>query len=354
MVGLLKLSHFSVKEYLISSDIGKNFITSEQASHSKICKLSLVYLLQFDSYEPLTKNTLASFPLAEYSAETWVHHARSGVIDSVSEMLMLKLFTPPHTAPFVNWVRIFDISVQAAKYQELTRDVSKVNLPLYYACLAGLQDVVSWLVLEQKVDVNALKGDFSSPVLWVASLQGHTGIVKLLLENGANVNTEEGASHKNVLQAASDGVLDSAGIAKLLVEYGADVNAKAGVYGKALGVASNRGHEGIVKVLIEAGADVNSRAGNSTALCVAAAGGHEGVVKLLLENGANPDAPGGRHHFALFAAAFYGHESIVKLLVKYGADVNKGGIFGTALGAASDSYNWHEGIVNFLVENGAT
>ena len=353
MIGLLKLSHFSVKEYLISSDIGKNFITSEQASHSKICKISLVYLLQFDSYEPLTKNTLASCPLAEYSAENWVHHARSAEIDSVSEMLMLKLFTPPQTAPFVNWVRISDISVPA-KYRELNRDVSKVNLPLYYACLAGLQEVVSWLVLEQKVEVNALKGDFSSPVLWVASLQGHMGIVKLLLENGANVNTEEGASHKNVLQAASDGIHDSAGVVKLLVEYGADVNAKAGVYGKALAVASNRGHEGIVKVLIEAGADVNPRTGNSTPLCLAAAGGHEGVVKLLLENGANPDAPGGRHHFALFAAALYGHEGIVKLLVKYGADVNKGGIFGTALGAASDSYNWHEGIVNFLVENGAT
>jgi Ankyrin repeats (many copies) len=43
------------------------------------------------------------------------------------------------------------------------------------------------------------------------------------------------------------------GIVKLLVENGADINAQGGEYGSALQGASSGGHEAIVKLLVEMG-----------------------------------------------------------------------------------------------------
>jgi hypothetical protein len=95
--------------------------------------------------------------------------------------------------------------------------------------------------------------------------------VKLLIENGADVNAH-GGQYGNALQAASmetihiqhvkgGGCRWPRAIAKLLLEKGADVNAHGGMYGNALQAASYRGHEAIAKLLIEKGADVNAQGG---------------------------------------------------------------------------------------------
>jgi ankyrin repeat protein len=49
---------------------------------------------------------------------------------------------------------------------------------------------------------------------------------------------------------------------KLLLENGAEVNAEGGEYGNALQAASFRGNEAIVKLLLENGAEVNAEGGN--------------------------------------------------------------------------------------------
>ncbi|KDR83295.1 hypothetical protein GALMADRAFT_36365, partial [Galerina marginata CBS 339.88] len=46
-IGTVKLSHFSVKEYLLSNRVEKIFSISEETSHSKISQISVAYLLQF-------------------------------------------------------------------------------------------------------------------------------------------------------------------------------------------------------------------------------------------------------------------------------------------------------------------
>jgi ankyrin repeat protein len=49
---------------------------------------------------------------------------------------------------------------------------------------------------------------------------------------------------------------------KLLLENGAEVNAEGGEYGNALQAASFGGNEAIVKLLLENGAEVNAEGGN--------------------------------------------------------------------------------------------
>ena len=50
-------------------------------------------------------------------------------------------------------------------------------------------------------------------------------------------------------------------ITKMLLDQGADVNTQGGRYGNALQAASERGHEQMVKMLLDAGADVSAQGG---------------------------------------------------------------------------------------------
>ena len=69
-IGVIKLSHFSVKEYLVSTRAEEYFSIDEKTSHSTISKLSIAYLLQFDDDTlPLTEAMLEAMPLARYAAE---------------------------------------------------------------------------------------------------------------------------------------------------------------------------------------------------------------------------------------------------------------------------------------------
>ena len=47
----------------------------------------------------------------------------------------------------------------------------------------------------------------------------------------------------------------------LLLDKGANVNTQGGTYGSALQAASNGGHEAVVALLLEKGADVNTQGG---------------------------------------------------------------------------------------------
>ncbi|KDR65435.1 hypothetical protein GALMADRAFT_148708 [Galerina marginata CBS 339.88] len=65
-----------------------------------------------------------------------------------------------------------------------------------------------------------------------------------------------GGWHGSALQAASEEGHE--GVVKMLLEEGADVNALGGWHGSALQAASEEGHEGVVKMLLENGADVDA------------------------------------------------------------------------------------------------
>ena len=102
--------------------------------------------------------------------------------------------------------------------------------------------------------MNATGGKYGN-ALHAALYRGKEAVVKMLLENGAEVNAE-GGEYGNALQTASQ--KGNEAIVKLLLENGADVNAKGGKYGHALHAALYRGNNAIVKLLLENGAEVNA------------------------------------------------------------------------------------------------
>jgi hypothetical protein len=99
---------------------------------------------------------------------------------------------------------------------------------------------------------------------------------------------EKGFMEQGLMTAA---LLGHTEIVQLFLEKGADVNAKDNDGWTALMIAAEKGHSEIVQLLLEKGADVNAKDNDGvTALMFAAANGHTEIVQLLLEKGADVNA----------------------------------------------------------------
>src|SRR5277367_1319820 len=145
--GIIKLSHMSVKDYLLSQHhVGATgFGLNEKLSHSFIAKTCLAYLLQFEHPGMLNLDDVDKYPLAQYAAVYWVMHVHHGVEDGTDvqqEKLIMTLFKPCHTAPFISWVKIHNIDVPS----RIMEKISYIPSTIYYASSAGLLCAVQALI----------------------------------------------------------------------------------------------------------------------------------------------------------------------------------------------------------------
>ena len=113
VIGFIKLSHFSVKEYLMSEYTQnhkvthiRNFSFNNEQSHSVISQICLAYLLHFNTSGLLDMDLKVFSPLANYAARHWISHTHSsGKTKSQSPVgfeLMMKLLTDD--GAFFNWI----------------------------------------------------------------------------------------------------------------------------------------------------------------------------------------------------------------------------------------------------------
>ena len=128
--------------------------------------------------------------------------------------------------------------------------------------------------------------------LMAASMNGKTGIVKILLDRGADVNAKNQWGETALIFAARGGHTE---LAKTLLDRGADINAQGWDLDKrkmdtALIAAGRAGHAEIVRLLLTKGAAAEDQMWTGkTALAIATEKGHSHIVKILLEHGANPN-----------------------------------------------------------------
>jgi hypothetical protein len=105
--------------------------------------------------------------------------------------------------------------------------------------------------LNQGADVNLQsESNGYTPLTW-ASSRGHTEVVRLLLEAGADVNVAANDGQTALMRAADYGHAETL---RLLIDSGADVNAKSNNGITALRFATLKGHSRIVEMLENAGA----------------------------------------------------------------------------------------------------
>ncbi len=207
-------------------------------------------------------------------------------------------------------------------------------------------------LLVHGADVNSTIDSYTPLIL--ASEWGHIDVVKLLLENGADVNLKTLGNESAVVAAYEK---DHIEIMKFLVEHGAQVDDilyrffmfaidekiemtqfflehGATIDAKSFVTATgfrNRNNLELVKVLLASGVDINGKDNNGKTALQSASVRKFGstldenleMVKLLLENGADPnikDLEGNTALITIAAENWQEDANTVDLLLKYGAN----------------------------------
>jgi ankyrin repeat protein len=221
------------------------------------------------------------------------------------------------------------------------------GVTIHVAAYLGEIDTVKRL-LKERVTVDAKDADGQS-ALEYAAREGHTGIVELLLAEGADANGK-GGDDTPLIDALWHCHPD---VAILLVNHGARVEGKHSTSGESpLRMAAKDGLIELAKLLIAHGAEVEAtdNAGN-TALHCAVVSGKRAMVELLLSRSADMNAKGCFANTPLHAAAESGYKDVVQLLIDKHAAVNPKNEFGQTP-AACAMESGHKDIVLLLAASG--
>ena len=220
----LRFAHYSVKEYLVSTRIlhreSSIYAVSGGRGHHLVAQLSLIYLLSFENMSPFEISVLDRFPLLSYAAQFWHEHIHASANEgyqSAEPDLVVSLF---NSNSYNHWLTVNDPDQPDMGFG--ANVYARASNRLYYSSLLGLFRMTRWL-LDRGADVNAVMGGRLHLALIAAAENGHTAVVRLLLEHGAEINTNEGW-HGNALRAAA--INDRESVVRLLLEKGADVNAR--------------------------------------------------------------------------------------------------------------------------------
>jgi ankyrin repeat protein len=237
------------------------------------------------------------------------------------------------------------------------------STPLHLATI-GRHFEVARSLLEHKADVNALDGGGWTPLhkasqCWWKGDPEIVRLVRLLLDNDANVEVQDKHENTALHFAASEGHLE---VTRMLLEFKAEVNSRNRDRSTPLLIASSKGNLDISRLLLTRGADPFVHDNNgSTPLHLATIGRHFEVarsllehkadvnaldgggwtplhkasqcwwkgdpeivrlVRLLLDNDVNVNARDKGGNTALHFAASEGHLEVVRMLLEFKAEVN--------------------------------
>lgn len=233
------------------------------------------------------------------------------------------------------------------------------NTPVMVACQYGRTDIVR-VLLENSADVSIVNNN-NETCLNIACRVGNINIIDLLLRD-SNVNLKDGNAanalvfacreekYEIVKQMVLNGVdinhANSEGWTVLLeacskghftfiehlISNFADVNKGDNSEWTPLMEACKSGYLDIVAFFINVGADVN-KVDDSGRSCVAIACqfGHINILKILMDNGCNPGQLDFKGKDSLFAAVEGGHIGTVRFLIDIGADVNRNDLDGSTV-----------------------
>ena len=324
---ILSLAHYSVQEYLVSDRIklgpAKQYHMQEGESHEAIMKGCIGYLNQF--LGPISPAQFDISALAMYSADFWISHfEKSGDEKENICRLVLSVFSVDSPA-YQSWLRLSGPEVLGT-YQatDLDRELDDMATPLYYAAKLGL-DKITELLLDQGADVNTQRGMLGD-ALAAAVYRRHTAVAKLLINAGANVNNTDETWGTPLYQASQD---DDEATVKLLIDAGADVNApmpKWSDWDNALQAAIGTGGEATVKLLLEGGADCGLDEELRSPIHHALRSDEctPSLISILQQHGASIDAIDIGNMTPLHDCVIYSNQEAAKQLLHAGVPVDLG------------------------------
>ncbi|XP_069670554.1 uncharacterized protein [Periplaneta americana] len=215
-------------------------------------------------------------------------------------------------------------SVYTTTKERLEMRDSDHRTPLFWAAVKGRLETVKMLV-DKGANVNTDDAWKQTPLYYAIS-GCHVEVVKFLIENGANVKVCDKDGDSVTFTALLSGNLD---ILRLLIDKDADVDACNKLSKTLIFTAVERGNEDIVRLLIGKGANVNAcNMYGESPVFAAVEEGNVDIVELLLDNNADINACNNYGESPLFTAVEEGYVDIVRLLVDKGADVNARNMYG--------------------------
>ncbi len=213
------------------------------------------------------------------------------------------------------------------------------------ACYSGNE--INCRLLLEKGAKTTLKGGYFGTIIQAAIYIGSEAILKLLLDSGVSAN-EKGGNFTYLLLRCCACEPDHVGVLRILLENGADPNLERegdGIADRALRTAlQHTSSEVMTNMLLDHGAKVNTQIGHyGTALhrACAAASNLQGMIETLIQRGADPKIVQWFHGTALHAACKNGKFETVKFLVQNGAELNDVDMVGrNALHVAMSKKRW--------------
>ncbi|KAL9035454.1 MAG: hypothetical protein Q9180_004853 [Flavoplaca navasiana] len=297
---VLRLAHFSIQEYLLSTRIRESTVSHWQMDnilcHLSIARLFIAYILFLEVDSGATPNWPSKhrqlnleYPLAVTAISRWPEHlsiAENNDVNHVCRDLGSQLFTT-HSAAKRSWIMLsihthgnfcFNLFTDIDQWVGdfgIRRDslafTAHHNLPQTTRSLLARGANPDIIVQSRQRCANPAMM-FRSPqsygVSWVtplteASRMGHLRVVKALLDNGADVGFQRNGCPNALIQACR---MCNTEVVRLLLEHGANPNASVPNPFTPLGEALNTGSYrytvdtnslcNLVHTLPKAGADV--------------------------------------------------------------------------------------------------
>ncbi|KAJ5634581.1 hypothetical protein N7528_002423 [Penicillium herquei] len=406
---MVQFAHLSVREYLVSS--AKYSYTTGDAN-AQVARTSLFHLL--NGYPQSDEDATKTDAFLQYTALHWpVHYSEASVDDRKGPLrhLVHKLLSPiGPSSGFTTCLQIwadaleevetlftacawgFSDVIQEALSAGFNVDERNHDGETALAVAASFNDIkIMKLLLESGADANAIgsKGGYtplhhgSAPwcqeqsvkvveiliehgadvtmgisgrindqwtPLHLATCRGFEGIVRVLLDKGAEVNgkTKRGSTALHLA------LREKTTIAQLLLDHGADPSLEDKNGQTPLQVAAANGDEDMVKFLLNyQGLESDAKKWTQQARFYNAVHeGDEATVRVLLEDGIDMKMKSVRGEYPLHWAMHRGHQRVASLLLEKGADINAKDKFGeTALMLACKARD--QAMMQFLLDNGA-
>ncbi|XP_053637404.2 protein TANC2 isoform X5 [Cherax quadricarinatus] len=228
------------------------------------------------------------------------------------------------------------------------------NSPILGVCAhQGHTEMVA-LLIEFGADVNQTNSE-GVTALGLVSAQGHCDVVRLLVQAGASLTSKDRQNHTPMVQAAAAGHLNVVGYL-LSCDWPGPNDLLRNQSHQALVAAASSGHSNVVEFLLdmaEVSVDGEDNVTGETALTVAAGAGHTAMVAALLRAGACITKVNSRGASPLTCAVRNGHYEVAKLLLSQGVAVESPDAAGRTplMVAAAEG---HLGLMELLISRGAS
>ncbi|CAL4113280.1 unnamed protein product [Meganyctiphanes norvegica] len=228
------------------------------------------------------------------------------------------------------------------------------SCPIIGVCASlGHTDMVA-LLIEFGADVNQTNTQGMS-ALNLASAHGQCEVVRLLVAAQASLTTTDCFNHSPMVLAAQQGYLNVVGYLQSC-DWPGPAEVLRNVSYQALVAASANGHSNVVEFLLDM-SDVSINGSDNvtgeTALTAAAGAGHTALIASLLRMGAAINKSNSRNCSPLTCSVRSGHYEVAKLLLGQGVDVESPDGHGRTPLMVSAAEG-HLGLMELLISRGAS